>query len=437
MAMLQRLAQLSRRSASLASTPFAASYAARSMSTKMTPAAAIKAMEGLQSKLDDAMQKMMQEKGDAFSKNEFYKMVDETPELKEALSKYRELDMDVEWSWARIRSMKAGPLTAPPVTVTVTGAAGAIGYALLFRIASGEMFGPSQPVNLKLLDLPAAQPALKGVMMELNDCAFPLLKSMTAADDPMKGFAGCDYAVLVGARPRSKGMERADLMKANAEIFSVQGKALNAVAPKAKVTVVGNPANTNALIASANAPDMNPDQFTAMTRLDQTRAEHQIAEKAGVTVEEVDRVVIWGNHSASQYPDISHATIQGKWAKEVITDEAWLKNEFIPTVAKRGAEIIGARGASSAASAANAAVAHVRDWFLGSDGRWVSMAVPAVGDFGMGTGIFYSVPVVCYPGGVYKRVGGVSIDPASAEMMEKTRLELVEERNAVAHLLPK
>jgi len=327
-------------------------------------------------------------------------------------------------------------LTKPPLKVALTGAAGAIGYAMLFRIASGEMFGPTQPVQLSLLDLPAAQDALKGVMMELNDCAFPLLKGLTASASPETAFEGADYAVLVGAKPRGPGMERADLMAANAQIFSVQGKALNKVAKGAKVTVVGNPANTNSLIASANAPDMSPDQFTSMMRLDQSRAEHQLAAKAGVDVSAVQRLVVWGNHSASQYPDISHATINGKWAKDVVKDEAWLKNEFVPTVAKRGAEIIEARGASSAASAANAAVAHVRDWATGSEGRWVTMGVPSSDAYGIGPGIWYGVPVVCYPGGDYKRVGGLSIDPYSAEMMEKTRLELLEERDAVKDLLP-
>ncbi|KAG8462653.1 hypothetical protein KFE25_004629 [Diacronema lutheri] len=323
----------------------------------------------------------------------------------------------------------------PPVTVAVTGAAGAIGYSLLFKIASGEMLGPDQPVVLSLLDLPTSMDKVQGVMMELADCAFPLLHGMGGFSDARAAFEGVDYACLVGATPRGPGMERKDLLLKNAEIFAAQGKALNAGAPGAKVVVVGNPANTNCLIGMMNAPDMPRANWTAMTRLDQTRAEGLLAAKAGVSVNAVDRVVIWGNHSATQFPDISHATVGGKWAKEAIPDE-WYKSTFIPEVAQRGAAIIKARGASSAASAAQAAVFHVRDWALGSRGKWASMGVISNGSYGIGEDLVYSVPVVCYPG-EYRRVGGISIDPYAAQMMEATRKELIAERDAIKHLLPK
>mmetsp|Transcript_50074 Transcript_50074/g.117323 ORF Transcript_50074/g.117323 Transcript_50074/m.117323 type:complete len:405 (+) Transcript_50074:201-1415(+) len=320
-----------------------------------------------------------------------------------------------------------------PVNVAVTGAAGAIGYALLFKIASGEMFGPDQPVNLSLLDLPDSMEKVKGVMMELNDCAFPLLAAVSGHSEPRAAFEGVDYACLVGASPRGPGMERKDLLLKNAEIFAAQGKALNAGAKGAKVVVVGNPANTNCLIGMMNAPDMPYENWTALTRLDQTRAEGMLAAKAGVSVNEVDRIVIWGNHSATQFPDISHATVGGKWAKEVVPDE-WYKGTFIPEVAQRGAAIIKSRGASSAASAAQAAVFHMRDWSLGSMGKWNSMGVISNGSYGIGEDLVYSVPVVNYPG-EFRRVGGISLDPYAAEMMEKTRKELIEERDAIKHLL--
>jgi len=248
-------------------------------------------------------------------------------------------------------------------------------------------------------------------------------------------FEGADYALLIGAKPRGPGMERADLLQENAKIFSAQGKALNSVAKSALVTVVGNPANTNALIAASNAPDMAPEQFSSMTRLDQTRAENQIAAKAGVGVSDVKNIIIWGNHSPSMYADITKATIGGKWAKEVVTDDAWLKDVFVPTVGGRGGAIIAARGASSAASAASAAIEHTKDWALGSNGRWVSMGVPSDGSYGVEAGIYYSVPVVCYPGS-FKRVGGLEIDPYSAEMMDITRKELLEEKDAIKSQLP-
>lgn len=322
-----------------------------------------------------------------------------------------------------------------PVNVAVTGACGAIAYSLIFKIASGEMLGPDQPVNLQLLDMPEMQDKLKGVIMEVADCAYPLVRSVEGFSDARAAFEGTDYALLVGASPRGPGMERKDLLTKNAEIFAVQGKALNAGAPDAKVLVVGNPANTNCLIGMMNAPNMPQSNWTAMTRLDQTRAEGLLAAKAGAHQSDVDRLIIWGNHSSTQYPDISHATIKGKWAKDVV-DQEWYTKTFIPEVAQRGAAIIKARGASSAASAAQAAVSHMRDWALGSSGKWTSMGVIANGSYGIGSDLVYSVPVVCYPG-QYRRVGGVSIDPFSAEMMEKTRKELVEERDAIAHLLGK
>lgn len=297
------------------------------------------------------------------------------------------------------------------------------------------MLGPDQPVILKLLEVPDGMQRLQGVIMEVNDCAFPLVKGVVGTSDPMEAFDACDYACLIGARPRGPGMERADLMKANAEIFSVQGKAINAKASRdVRVVVAGNPCNTNCLIAANNAPDLDPKQFSAMTRLDQTRAEYQLAAKAGVDVTDVDRLVIWGNHSATQYPDIENATICGKWAPEVINDEAWVKSTFTPTVAKRGAAIIEARGASSAASAANACIEHMKDWALGSSGKWVSMGVKADGSYGIDDDIYYSYPCLT-TAGMYSIVQGLPISPYSAEMMEKTRKELLEERDAVASLL--
>jgi malate dehydrogenase len=322
-----------------------------------------------------------------------------------------------------------------PVRVAITGAAGQIGYQLSFRIASGQMLGPDQPVVLQLLEIPPALGALRGVEMELRDCAFPTVADVVATDDAETAFAGADFALLVGAKPRGPGMERKDLLLENAKIFSTQGKALNANAsPEVKVLVVGNPANTNALIARSNAPDLNPRNFTAMTRLDHNRAIAQLAEKTGHRVAEIAGMIIWGNHSATQYPDIGHATVAGAPARERV-DEAWYRDTFIPKVQQRGAEIIKARGASSAASAASAAIDHIRDWALGTPGdSWVSMAVPSDGSYGIGEGVIYSFPVRC-SGGDYEIVQGLSIDDFSREKMTATDAELREEREGVADLL--
>ncbi|KAK4535568.1 hypothetical protein CDCA_CDCA05G1593 [Cyanidium caldarium] len=324
----------------------------------------------------------------------------------------------------------------PPLRVAVTGAAGQIGYQLLMRLAAGEMLGKHQPVILHAIETPQAIKALRGVVMELEDCAFPLLRGVLATDQVEKGFGDVNLAVLVGARPRGPGMERRDLLSANAQIFAEQGRALNRVAQRdVRVLVVGNPANTNALVAAANAPDLWEEQFTAMTRLDQNRAVSQLALKLQCAVTDIERVIIWGNHSNTQYPDLSHALVRGEWARPRI-DDAWYRNEFIPRVQKRGAEVIEARGASSAASAANAAIDHLRDLWLGSGGRWQSMSVPSDGSYGVDAGLWYSVPCVC-PGGHFRRVLDLPIDEFSASMMERTRKELVEERDAVRHLLPK
>ncbi|MDT0619659.1 malate dehydrogenase [Salinisphaera sp. P385] len=320
-----------------------------------------------------------------------------------------------------------------PVRVAITGGAGQISYSLIFRIAAGDMLGPDQPVILQLLEIPPAMDALKGVVMEINDCAFPLVQDIVATDDPDVAFAKADVALLVGARPRGKGMERADLLQANAEIFSVQGKALNDHASRdVKVLVVGNPANTNALIASANAPDLDPGQFTAMTRLDHNRALTQLAQKTGKHVTDIEGMIIWGNHSATQYPDIAHCKIDGKAAADLV-DQNWYRSDFIPTVQKRGAAIIEARGASSAASAASAAIDHIHDWVLGSDGI-VSMAIPSDGSYGIEPGVIYSYPVVCQNGG-YEIVQGLDVDDFSREKMTATETELREERAAVENLL--
>lgn len=322
----------------------------------------------------------------------------------------------------------------PPVRVTVTGAAGQIGYALLFRIASGEMLGKDQPVVLKLLEITPALDALNGVIMEVEDCAFPLVQDMIATDDANVAFEGTDYALLVGSRPRSKGMERKDLIEANAAIFSVQGQALNDHASRAvKVLVVGNPANTNCLIAQRNAPDLDPRRFTAMTRLDHNRAMAQLARKADAHVSEVAGVCIWGNHSATQYPDLHAATVSGRSAMELI-DAAWYTDQFIPAVQQRGAAVIEARGASSAASAANAAIDHMHDWALGSDGV-VSMGVYSDGSYGVEPGLIYSYPTVCAAGD-WGILEGVEINDFSRARMDATEAELKEERDAVAHLLP-
>ena len=321
-----------------------------------------------------------------------------------------------------------------PVRVTITGAAGQIGYALLFRVASGAMLGNDQPVILQLLEITPALDAVKGVVMELDDCAFPLLQEVVYTDNANVAFKDADYALLVGSRPRGPGMERKDLLEANAAIFSVQGKALNDNASRdVKVLVVGNPANTNALIAQRNAPDLSERNFTAMTRLDHNRAMAQLAAKAGKHVSEIDGLCIWGNHSATQYPDIHRASVAGEGAMSMI-DMDWYTADFIPTVQQRGAAIIEARGASSAASAANAAIDHMRDWVLGTDSV-VSMGVYSDGSYGVAEGLIYSFPVTCQ-GGDWSIVQGVEINGFSQEKIDATETELTEERDAVAHLLP-
>ena len=322
-----------------------------------------------------------------------------------------------------------------PVRVTITGGAGQIGYQLAFRIASGQMLGSDQPVILQLLEIPPALDALNGVIMELDDCAFPTLAGVVGTDDPNVAFKDADFALLVGARPRGPGMERKDLLEANAAIFSVQGKAINDHAnPAIKVLVVGNPANTNALIASANAPNIPAANFTAMTRLDHNRAMAQLAAKTGKHVSDINRMTIWGNHSATQYPDISNATVAGEAATGLVEDN-WLADDFIPTVQQRGAAIIKARGASSAASAASAAIDHMRDWALGTDGDdWVSMGIPADGSYGIDAGVIYSYPVRCSDGN-YEIVQGLEVSEFSRERMDATDAELREERAAIEHLL--
>ncbi len=322
-----------------------------------------------------------------------------------------------------------------PVRVAVTGAAGQIGYSLLFRIASGAMLGPDQPVILQLLDITPSLPALNGVVMELDDCAFPLLAGIVQTDDPKVAFKDADVALLVGARPRGPGMERKDLLEANGAIFTTQGRALNEVASRdVKVLVVGNPANTNAYIAMKNAPDLNPANFTAMMRLDHNRALTQIAQKTGNAVTAVKKLTVWGNHSSTQYPDIFHAEVNGKNAAELINDQKWLEAEFIPTVQQRGAAIIKARGLSSAASAANAAIDHIRNWVLGTpEGDWVTMGVPANGEYGYND-IIFGYPVTCKDG-KYEIVQGLSVSDFSRSRMDATYKELSEERDAVKHLL--
>lgn len=324
-----------------------------------------------------------------------------------------------------------------PLRVAVTGAAGNISYAMLFRIASGEMLGKDQPVILQLLEITPALDALKGVVMELEDCAFPLLAGIVQTDDANVAFKDADYALLVGARPRGPGMERKDLLEANAAIFSVQGKALNDVASRdVKVLVVGNPANTNAVIAQRNAPDLDPRNFTAMTRLDHNRAMAQLAEKTETSVNDVKKVIIWGNHSSTQYPDLTACTVDGKPALDLV-DRDWYENTYIPDVQQRGAAIIKARGASSAASAANAAIAHMRSWALGTDENdWVSMGVYSNGEYGIAKGLIYSFPCTCKDGD-WSIVEGVDVSSDfSKEKMGATEQELSEERDAVAHLLP-
>ncbi len=328
-------------------------------------------------------------------------------------------------------------MSKKPVRVAVTGAAGQIGYALLFRIASGEMLGKDQPVILQLLEIPdeKAQKALKGVMMELEDCAFPLLAGMEAHGDAMTAFKDTDYALLVGARPRGPGMERADLLAANAQIFTAQGKALNAVASRnVRVLVVGNPANTNAYIAMKSAPDLPRKNFTAMLRLDHNRAASQIAAKTGKAVADIEKLVVWGNHSPTMYADYRFATINGESVKTMINDQDWNANVFLPTVGKRGAAIIEARGLSSAASAANAAIDHMRDWALGTNGKWVTMGIPSDGQYGIPTDTMFGFAVTC-EGGEYKLVEGLTIDAFSQECINKTLKELQDEQAGVAHLL--
>ena len=328
-------------------------------------------------------------------------------------------------------------MTKKPVRVAVTGAAGQIGYALLFRIASGEMLGKDQPVILQLLEVPIEGPqkALKGVMMELDDCAFPLLVSMQAYSDPMIAFKDTDYALLVGSRPRGPGMERAELLAVNGAIFIAQGKALNAVASRnVKVLVVGNPANTNAWIAMKSAPDLPAKNFTAMLRLDHNRAASQIAAKTGKAVADIEKLAVWGNHSPTMYADYRFATINGDSVATMINDQDWNANTFLPTVGKRGAAIIEARGVSSAASAANAAIDHMRDWALGTNGKWVTMGVPSNGEYGIPAGVMFGFPVTC-EGGEYKLVEGLSIDAFSQERITKTLDELKGEQDGVKHLL--
>ena len=322
-----------------------------------------------------------------------------------------------------------------PVTVTITGAAGHIGYALAFRVASGQMLGTDQPVNLNLLEITPALPALGGVVMELSDCAFPTLNRLIATDDARAAFRDCDYAMLVGARPRGPGMERKDLLLANAQIFSAQGKAINEAASRGiHVLVVGNPANTNALIAASNAPDIERQNFTAMMRLDHNRSLAQLAEKTGTHTTAIRRMIVWGNHSATQYPDISHCTVTGKPARALV-DQQWYREQFIPIIQQRGAAIIKARGASSAASAASAAIDHMRDWSLGTAAAdWVSMAIPADGSYGIPEGVMYSYPVTC-KGGRYAIVQGLAVDEFSRGRMNATHKELLEEREGVQELL--
>jgi malate dehydrogenase len=328
-------------------------------------------------------------------------------------------------------------MSKAPVRVAVTGAAGQIGYSLLFRIANGDMLGKDQPVILQLLEIPdeKAQKALKGVMMEIDDCAFPLLAGMTAHSDAMTAFKDADFALLVGARPRGPGMERKDLLEANAKIFTVQGKALDAVASRGvKVLVVGNPANTNAYIAMKSAPTLSAKNFTAMLRLDHNRALSQIAAKTGKPVSAIEKLFVWGNHSPTMYPDYRLATIDGQSVKAAINDDAWNRDVFLPTVGKRGAAIIDARGLSSAASAANAAVDHIRDWVLGSNGKWITMGVPSEGWYGIPEGIVFGFPVTT-ENGEYKVIEGIDVDQFSQERINLTLKELMEEREGIKHLL--
>ncbi|MFA7504634.1 MAG: malate dehydrogenase [Burkholderiaceae bacterium] len=326
-------------------------------------------------------------------------------------------------------------MTKPVKRVAVTGAAGQIGYSLLFRIANGDMLGKDQPVILQLLDITPALPAVRGVVMELEDCAFPLLAGVVVTDDPNVAFKDADVALLVGARPRSKGMERKDLLEANGAIFTVQGKALNDHASRdCKILVVGNPANTNAYIAMKSAPDLPKKNFTAMLRLDHNRALSQLAARTGKPVAGIEKLAVWGNHSPTMYADYRFATVDGKSVKELVDDEAWNRDTFLPTVGKRGAAIIEARGLSSAASAANAAIDHVRDWVLGTDGNWVTMGIPSSGQYGIPEDVMYGYPVTC-ANGEYSVIEGLEIDDFARERMNLTLAELEEERAAIKHLL--
>jgi malate dehydrogenase len=323
-----------------------------------------------------------------------------------------------------------------PVRITVTGAAGQIGYAILYRIAAGEMLGKDQPVILNLLEVPAALKATDGVMMELEDCAFPLLHGMSATDDPKVAFKDADIALLIGATPRKPGMERRDLLEKNAEVFKVQGRALNETAKRdVKVLVVGNPANTNAYIAMKSAPDLKRENFTAMLRLDHNRALSQLSKKTGKPVDAIEKLTVWGNHSPTMYPDVRFAIAGGQPVRALVNDDTWLKETFIPTVAKRGAAILEARGLSSAASAANAAIDHMRDWWLGAGNRWVTMGVPSNGDYGIPKDIVFGFPVLCTGGGKYEIVQGLEIDEFSRAKLNATLKELEEERDAVKGML--
>ncbi len=326
-------------------------------------------------------------------------------------------------------------MTDSPVRVAVTGAAGQIGYAILFRIASGQLLGPDTPVHLSLLEIPAALKAVEGTAMEIDDCAFPLVAGVDITDDPNKAFDGASVALLIGARPRSKGMERSDLLEANGGIFKPQGKALNDhAASDIKVLVVGNPANTNCLIAKSHAPDIPAERFTSMMRLDHNRAIAQLAAKAGARVSDITNMTVWGNHSPTQYPDIFHAKVKGKNAADVVSDQEWLENDFLPTVQKRGATVIEARGASSAASAANAAVDHVRDWVMGTaEGDWVSMGIPSDGSYGVDEGVIFGFPVTC-SGGSYEIVQGLDLNDFSKSRLDVTVNELQDERETVKQL---
>lgn len=326
-------------------------------------------------------------------------------------------------------------MTDSPVRVAVTGAAGQIGYAILFRIASGQLLGPDTPVHLSLLEIPAALKAVEGTAMEIDDCAFPLVAGVDITDDPNKAFDGASVALLIGARPRTKGMERSDLLEANGGIFKPQGKALNDhAASDIRVLVVGNPANTNCLIAKSHAPDIPAERFTSMMRLDHNRAIAQLASKAGATVSDITNMTVWGNHSPTQYPDIFHAKVKGQNAAEVVNDQEWLENDFLPTVQKRGAAVIEARGASSAASAANAAVDHVRDLVMGtSDGDWVSMGIPSDGSYGVEEGVIFGYPVTC-SGGSYEIVQGLDLNEFSQSRVDVTVNELKDERETVKQL---